>query len=138
VKTMGQTQTFPLPSRIPVPTSGQLAKLNEMGITIGDEIEGYVLYTMPEGWKMRNNTVREDMPKFVMVDSDDNIRVVVSGVWKEAHDNELWMMFEKVPYTKYVCQEKCETCTSITDMFVMAVFGNDNDEKQPVVRSKMY
>ena len=139
VKTMGQTQTFPLPSRIPAPTSGQRAKLNEMGITIGDEFEGYVLYTMPEGWEMKNNTVREDMPKFVMVDSNDNIRVEVSGVWKGNDDNKLWLMFEKAPYTKYVCQEKSGNfCFSITDTLVMAVFGNDIDEKQPVVRRKMY
>jgi hypothetical protein len=142
VKTMGQTQTFPLPSRIPVPTSGQLAKLNEMGITIGDEIEGYALYTMPEGWKMKSKTIREDMPNFVMVDSNGDIRVEVSGVWKGTYDNKLWLMIKKAPYTTFEHREieivKSETsCSAITDKLVTA-FATDFDEKRSMSHHKMY
>lgn len=92
-------QVLPLPSRIPRPNAKQLEKLHALGIKPDlEETEEnkketrlckYVRYTLPEGWKMVDNSWREDLPDFYIVDSTLKGRVHISGAWKGSYDNEL-------------------------------------------------
>jgi hypothetical protein len=117
-------QMMPLPSRIPEPTTKQLAKLTEMGVTIGEKNEGYVRYTMPSGWKMVDQSWREDLPNFAMVDTDGNIRVTINGSWKGTYDNELHMRIASAPFDKYEPKDEEPIMASETSESVMiAKFG---------------
>ena len=89
-------QTLPLPRRIPAPDDRQLIELTKMGIIILDKNVEYVRYSLPDGWKMVDDTTyREDLPVYHIIDDNSRIKVTISGVWKVLYDNELRM---SIPY----------------------------------------
>lgn len=111
-------QPLPLPAKIPRPTTGQQGKLENMGIQTHTENDAqqYVTYTLPDGWRMVDCSVRADMPEFDIVDIEKNIRVVIEGCWKGSYDNKLNMHIQSEPYSKYEePSEKKDPIPSQTD-----------------------
>lgn len=86
---MGQSQTLPLPELIPMPGKKLLKIMNDLGFTIDNDGQKYVAYTMPNGWKIRNNSYREDLPVFHFVDENNMVQISITDAWKETYDNEL-------------------------------------------------
>lgn len=92
-------QVLPLPRRIPNPNAEQKLQLKEMGIETEQECDDtasgdppkkdYVTYTLPAGWKMVNNSWREDLPDFFIIDENKMKRVSIRGSWKETYDNDI-------------------------------------------------
>ena len=73
-------QSLPLPDRIPVPYPRTKEKMEKDGITIiSEDGERYVKYTLPDGWKMVNDSVREDLPSFYIADDKDMTRYCIDG-----------------------------------------------------------
>lgn len=115
-------QLLPLPERIPAPTGSQKFQLSEMGILILDDQNPstnpppeYVRYSLPTGWKMVDKSWRQDLPNFVIVDTDDMIRVTIQGSWKGSYDNTLDMCVNNTPYEKLVRPTE-EVIPSETDL----------------------
>ena len=48
-------------------------------------------YTLPEGWRMVNTNPdgRQDMPEYHVLDSQNRMRVFISGHWRISYDNNL-------------------------------------------------
>lgn len=102
-------QSMPLPKRIPRPDikteSGRevAAALEKAGIHLEEEHtdtksnDKYALYTMPVGWKMVDDSLRQDLPNFYIVDDKNMQRFNVAGVWKETYDNDLWIEVTEPP-----------------------------------------
>ncbi len=111
---MGQIEAMPLPARIPVPTSQQKLRLEEMGIEIVDSVENnrYVSYLMPKGWRMIDNSEREDTPLFFMVDNENMIRVTVWGNWKGDYNSKLWISIPNTDSLKKYTQPKTAEMTA--------------------------
>lgn len=88
-------QVCPLPERIPKPYGKELKKMQHHGITVnltsGKVIAGveYVTYELPEGWSMKDDSWRADLPEWYIVDQDSRIHFRISGSWKETYDNHL-------------------------------------------------
>lgn len=95
-KQMGQA--LPLPKRIPKPTAFQLKQLNSCGIIVEDSTSAYVTYTLPEEWKMVDNSSRIDLPNYCIVDNLGMVRFTVTGAWKGSYDNDLILNYIKDPY----------------------------------------
>jgi|ERR1700761_5692051 len=91
---MGQKQPLPLPERIPLPDNKNLEiELLFTGIQIIiDETEEeelttihkpkYVRYKLPDKWNIVDASIRSDIPRFYIIDVDQNIRVTMTGEWK--------------------------------------------------------
>lgn len=83
-------QPLPLPERIPKPNDKQALRLKEMGIVVTpEENKFYWLCALPDGWRWENDSARNDLPCWTVVDNQEMIRVRVVGSWKGAYDNEL-------------------------------------------------
>lgn len=84
-------QALPLPERIPLPKGEVRTALTDAGIVLLDAKENmlFVSYTLPAGWKMVDNSTRQDLPLWYMIDDAKRIRFVIQGVWKETYDNKL-------------------------------------------------
>ena len=94
-------QPLPLPERIPKPSPKDETELNQMGITIGESETKYVTYTMPEGWRMVDDSWREDLPEFYILDTEDMKRVSIYGQWKGYGSDRLRLSIIDEP-DKYV------------------------------------
>lgn len=91
-------QPLPLPERIPRPDSKkQMAELEEAGVILEDSTERYVGYTMPKGWKMVDDSWREDLPQFYIVDDKNMARFSIHGSWKGTYDNALTLTTVDTP-----------------------------------------
>lgn len=88
-------QPLPLPERIPKPNPDTirgrelLGALKQAGITIDASPGEYVRYTLPHGWRMVDDSWRQDLPNFYIVDNTNMLRFSVTGAWKGSYDNEL-------------------------------------------------
>lgn len=92
-------QPLPLPKRIPRPTGKVLTAMNECGITIDIQSEDeYVTYSLPSGWRMVNDSHREDLPEYHIVDDKNMVRCSITGAWKGTYDNKLHLSWTKEPY----------------------------------------
>jgi hypothetical protein len=109
-------QPLPLPTKIPVPSSNVISELGDMGITIEDSQQTYSAYRMPDGWKMVDRSWRQDLPKFSMVDTDNNIRVTISGAWKETYDNDITLRVQHAPFEKFVHDPSAKIIPSETSV----------------------
>ena len=103
-------QQLPLPYKIPKPVGDQCELFQEMGIIVcnnnDNENAMYVSYTLPNGWRMVDNSFREDIPIFIIIDNKDMIRVRISGSWKGSYDNKLRMrVCDKLELEKYTKPE---------------------------------
>jgi hypothetical protein len=96
-------QPLPLPQRIPrlnlESDEGKklLQALSNVGITLEESTECYVRYTMPSSWKMVDDSLRQDLPRFHMVDEKNLIHFTVSGSWKGSYDNKLQLIQVEPP-----------------------------------------
>jgi hypothetical protein len=96
-------QICPLPQRIPCPSVEVATIMKQQGIQLHDLLDeagqrkAYVQYTLPSGWKMVDDSWRQDLPCFHIVDADGMIRYTVSGSWKGTYDNELHLSMKKDP-----------------------------------------
>jgi len=83
-------QVCPLPKQIPVPPEKQQQdKLKAMGILLESREECYSAYTLPDKWHIYNQSHREDLPCYEIVDEKNMVRVTISGSWKGNYDNKL-------------------------------------------------
>ena len=83
-------QPLPLPERIPVPSQKTLTAMTACGIQLDQESQSvYREYTLPTGWKMVDNSWRQDLPEYYIVDELGLTRFCISGSWKGSYDNEL-------------------------------------------------
>lgn len=95
-------QPMPLPERIPRPTNEVMEKMEKAGICFPDEENenqlAYIKYSLPVGWRLVDDSEREDFPRWQCVDKEDMVRFTVSGVWKGTYDNELMLYWLDQPY----------------------------------------
>lgn len=81
---------MPLPERVPLPSNSNMTeKVTGWGIKFSDEKDGYATMTLPEGWTFNDISWREDLPEWVIVDTNNMMRASVRGAWKGAYDNQL-------------------------------------------------
>jgi hypothetical protein len=95
-------QPLPLPKRIPFPPTKQVkdALLKEgVILELDDEGAEFVQYKLPAEWSMVDNSAREDMPEFHIVDNHNMIHFTISGIWKESYDNHI-QIYHVTPPTK--------------------------------------
>jgi len=59
-------------------------------LTMGQD--QYVHYKLPIGWKTVDNSWRQDLPEFLIIDNNNMTRVSISGAWKGAYDNHLTLI----------------------------------------------
>lgn len=58
-------QPLPLPERIPLPRKPEdVEKLELYGIVFKNKDKKYVEFTLPEGWKLVDNSWRSDLPEW--------------------------------------------------------------------------
>lgn len=92
-------QPLPLPERIPRPDDETSIILQKHGIQVHEELnEKYLLYTLPEGWKIVDRSHRHDLPCFYFVDANNNVHFAIQGAWKGTYDNQLEIYAIKSPY----------------------------------------
>lgn len=90
-------QPLPLPERIPRPNveseqgKNLVEALKKAGIVLEEGSEWYARYTIPSGWTMIDDSLREDVPQFYLLDEKNLIHFSISGTWKETYDNELYL-----------------------------------------------
>lgn len=82
-------QPMPLPERVPVPLPSQVETLTSMGIQFGDLNDEFTSMKLPDNWSFINDSHREDLPRWSIVDAAGMIRARVSGAWKGMYDNKL-------------------------------------------------
>jgi len=83
-------QPLPLPEKIPQPNEEILTSMKNDGINIlGEPQDEFVKYSLPEGWKMRDVSERQDLPNYYIVDENDNAKYSIDGTWKGSFDNYL-------------------------------------------------
>ena len=82
-------QNLPLPEQIPVPNPELANCMTKSGIKLHQTGDTYIKYDLPGMWQMVNDSSREDLPRFHIIDADGNIRYTISGAWKGTYDNEL-------------------------------------------------
>lgn len=99
-------QSLPLPERIPKPDEKTFAKMKDKNITVDMESNDlYVSYTLPLGWKMVDNSWRQDLPEYHIVDDNNLVHFSIFGAWKETYDNKLSIRAVENPH-KLVPQEE--------------------------------
>lgn len=92
-------QDLPLPQRIPCPDDKTLLCMNKCGITIHDEYDAkYLEYSLPDNWRMVNDSRREDLPRFHIIDGKNMVHFTIIGSWKGNYDNELDILMVEEPY----------------------------------------
>ena len=82
-------QPMPLPQRIPNPYGQVKDKMIEYGFELDDDGSDYITYTMPDGWRLVDDSWRADLPCRHFVDAKNIKRITVQGSWKGTYDNEL-------------------------------------------------
>lgn len=91
-------QALPLPERIPIPDQTQRVSLEAMGFTFGNTpIEGYLPIAFPSGYHWHNNSWREDLPEWYILNSENLAVVCVEGSWKGSYDNKLELYVYDTP-----------------------------------------
>ena len=93
-------QPLPLPKRVPKPLTEFMAQaLLSAGIILNcnEDTEKYVEYTLPKGWCMVDNSWREDLPCFHILDEKGLIRFNVSGSWKGSCEDEIKFSINDTP-----------------------------------------
>ena len=101
---MGQAfgKPLPLPRRIPRPSNAVSEKLQSCNIIVNDNPKSeYLTYTLPDGWKMVDDSWREDLPEFRIIDHQEMIHFTISGAWKGTYDNKIEIYTVETP-TKYM------------------------------------
>lgn len=119
-----------LPEKIPIPYDGWrdqfsganvddegnirpsklLSELNECGITLGKPVnikgcwQRYVTYTLPPGWRMVDDSEREEYPEFYILDDQWMRRFSIDGKWS-MHDCHLKIRKVQEP-TKFVRRQE--------------------------------
>lgn len=89
-------QAMPLPERIPRPCEKELEILKALGFNIG-EGEDYVPLVLPQGYRWVDNSPREDLPDWYIV-NDENLAVVeVYGNWKGTFWDRLQLHVHEEP-----------------------------------------
>jgi hypothetical protein len=86
----------------------------------------YVRYTLPQGWRMVDNSFRQDLPEFYIIDADNMKRVSISGAWKGAYDNDLSLHVLKgdsIKAYKAPAEEMIEA-SETSNGNLMVMFGN--------------
>jgi hypothetical protein len=135
ILTMGQP--CPLPQRIPRVNSKEVQQaLKDAGITLDTEEKGnYVKFTMPTGWKMVDDSWREDLPNFYILDDEKKGRFHIHGSWKETYDNSLEMEVCEAPYSVFVPKHKAnELIPSETSNIALLMKASGIKETVPAER----
>jgi hypothetical protein len=111
-------QPLPLPERIPVPNSKTSQALTDCGVVVNGQPNClYVTYTLPENWKMIDNSDRVDIPVWYIVDANNLARFQIAGAWKGVYDNELSIRIVESPYlVKPRSEEPTPSETSNTNL----------------------
>ena len=127
------TTSLLLPQLIPRPSTEEYIKLTGMGITVElDNDCSYCPYTLPNNWKMLDNTQRADLPKFSIVDQDSILRVVIRGVWRGWEDHEIfydqiYVEPELSPTKPLNDDQLFELITNVVDKFLLTHSSTDKD-----------
>ena len=81
----------PLPEKIPRPDNYLLKYMKRCGINVHTTTPNeYVSYDLPVGWNMVNNSRREDLPSFHIIDNKNMIQFTISGSWgQKRYDDHL-------------------------------------------------
>lgn len=92
-------QPLPLPERIPLPNDERTKiALAEAGVRLHAEDNArYVKYTLPEGWRLVDDSWRQDLPDYYLLDAENMKRFSIFGSWKGAYDNALRIRVIKEP-----------------------------------------
>lgn len=80
-------QALPLPERIPMPSQKDKEQLLLMGFSFYEEENTYIGVNLPEGFRWHNDSLREDIPVWYVVDQYGLSVLCVSGGWKGSYDN---------------------------------------------------
>ena len=97
----------PLPNRIPMPNTDLLKIMNKFGFVINNDHEPYVTYSMPQGWSLRNDSVRNNL-RYNFVDENYMVRIRIIGKWNFFHNNYLIIYLLPYPYSYFEIQiKKC-------------------------------
>lgn len=106
---------MPLPERIPKPNGVIAEQMEKCGIKFDkDDKSLYVTYILPQGWRTVDDSWREDLPNFFIVDDQGMVRFGVTGAWKGTYDNELHLTYVKNPY-KFEAKNKQKLIPSETN-----------------------
>lgn len=111
---MGNSQPLPLPLRVPIPTSQILNELKQVGVILNNDAISvssrstyksngqYVTYSLPTGWQMVNDSEREDIPWYYLLDQEKKKRFRIQGQWKGYDSDYLMWFIEENPkvYTR--------------------------------------
>jgi hypothetical protein len=126
-------QPLPLPERIPRPDANVAEALKQDSIIVNDEIDQeYLTYKLPAGYSMVDDSCREDLPCFHIINQSSEILFTVHGTWKGSYDNHLSIKIPEsvekfVPPTSRL--QKSETSgTAMMGQFMQAV---DPDHRPP-------
>jgi hypothetical protein len=98
-------QVLPLPERIPRPNPNTdegkkiIKAFNKFGIEFEDTQELYITYKLPNGWRTIDDSRREDLPQYYIVDDTNMVQFFIGGSWKGTYDNNLYMEQVDFPYT---------------------------------------
>jgi len=83
-------QPLPLPERIPRPSVIVELELKKYNIIVEDnEKEAYLPYKLPSGFRMVDDSWREDLPVFHIVNQNNLILFTIRGSWKGSYDNHI-------------------------------------------------
>jgi hypothetical protein len=138
IKILQMGQPLPLPEKIPRPNleseNGRklMNELKQVGITLEDSTEAYVRYTLPEGWKMVDDSWREDLPRFYILDQKDMMHFSIQGSWKGTYDNELTLT--KVPTPAFFQPQNRDKPLIPSETSTGAVLGSLGEVLDPLHR----
>lgn len=131
-------QPMPLPERIPRPSDEVATAFTECGIVCDlNTSDKYVTYTLPEGWSIVDDSYREDLPIFHIIDAANMIRFSVSGAWKGTYDNILHINKVKEPY-EFKRREEKLIPSKTNDVALFIAANNKNPDEIISVRQPDY
>lgn len=111
--------------RIPMPDESQYEELVKMGVEIivGDGSK-YVEYTLPDGWKMVDDSWRQDLPNYYIIDASNMKRVSIRGSWKQTYDNDIALYIIENPT---LFEPKKEATKQATETSIEGLLTKNDD-----------
>ena len=122
---------LPLPERIPYPNEETLRAMKADGINVHEKTSEskYVTYSLPPGWKMVDDSLRQDIPVYYILDEQDMRRYSVKGSWKEIHENELFLSKVSMP-EKHVPRKELVKTNQTSAVALMKEYADVDDVLQ--------
>jgi len=123
-------QPLPLPEKIPYPSEEIKNSLKNDGIVLLDEkSKKYVHYSLPNGWKMVDDSSKQQFPRFYFIDENEMTQYKIFGTWKGYETDYLEISKVESPL-KYVRKTEKVIRSETDNLTMMGTFMEILDPEQ--------